>query len=451
LALDADEQAKARAEHDDADLSTLGPEPTQNSGSAAEDESLDAGALAALSQVERRGELASGLAAKSRVSDPDEARLNLSALRAEGLTETSALPTDASPRSPVLPEKPLHLASPAQVSKAVDSSAQVGSQHSSVQPAGRAPAVVAVASGRRWLLPMVLVFGIGLGVLVSTILSSRSSDPRGVQSGATAPIAASSSTTAPPPPTAAEVAPAVASAQTPPRTPAIEAAPPAALEGSGAPVDAIAAKSNPPSAPLTAAAAALPVHPPASPALQPRAASGEGVVRAASAVEKKPAADPAPAHSASASAAAAPPSAAERAAQAAPDSEEGRLAAASGPTSSDGALDKVLDDAFANGHAGSDRATASAAALPSAPSRDDVIKTMTVLVSAIRGCAQGQSGLANVAIVVKNDGRVESASLSGPPFAETASGRCMEGVVRRARFPRFRQASFRVQFPFAIQ
>ena len=76
---------------------------------------------------------------------------------------------------------------------------------------------------------------------------------------------------------------------------------------------------------------------------------------------------------------------------------------------------------------------------------------MSVLVPAIRGCAQGQSGLAPMSIVVLNDGRVESAALSSGPFLGTASGRCMEGVVRRARFPHFKQANFRVQFPFAVQ
>jgi hypothetical protein len=90
-------------------------------------------------------------------------------------------------------------------------------------------------------------------------------------------------------------------------------------------------------------------------------------------------------------------------------------------------------------------------ALPLQLSREDVTKTMTVLLPAIRGCAAGQSGLATVGIVVKNDGHVESASVSGAPFEGDRSGRCMEGVVRRARFPRFQQSSFRIQFPFAIQ
>ena len=76
---------------------------------------------------------------------------------------------------------------------------------------------------------------------------------------------------------------------------------------------------------------------------------------------------------------------------------------------------------------------------------------MTVLLPAIRGCAMGQSGLATAGIVVRNDGRVASVEIAGAPFAGTASGRCMEGVMRRAQFPRFKQAIFRIKFPFAIQ
>lgn len=137
------------------------------------------------------------------------------------------------------------------------------------------------------------------------------------------------------------------------------------------------------------------------------------------------------------------------------------MAAAAVVQSGDTVMDAVLDDAFsgpeqrAKERAAEQRAARALAPqqqeLPLSPSRDDVMKTMSLLVPAIRGCAQGKSGLATVAIVVRSDGHVESAAVSGPPFAGTASGGCMEGVVRRAKFPRFKQASFRVQFPFAIQ
>jgi hypothetical protein len=134
-----------------------------------------------------------------------------------------------------------------------------------------------------------------------------------------------------------------------------------------------------------------------------------------------------------------------------PNSQDAKLAAAAVVRQNAGTpIDNMLDQALTPGSRKAD-APAAQAALPATPTRDDVVKAMSVLVPAIRGCAQGQSGLAPVSIVVHNDGRVESAALSSGPFFGTASGRCMEGVVRRARFPRFSQASFRVQFPFAVQ
>jgi hypothetical protein len=73
------------------------------------------------------------------------------------------------------------------------------------------------------------------------------------------------------------------------------------------------------------------------------------------------------------------------------------------------------------------------------------------LLPAIRGCTAGQSGLATATIVVRNDGRVAKVDVEGTPFGGSPSGRCMEGVIRRARFPVFAQATFRVRFPFSIQ
>jgi hypothetical protein len=146
-----------------------------------------------------------------------------------------------------------------------------------------------------------------------------------------------------------------------------------------------------------------------------------------------------------------PPSAAAAPAVAAP---------VAGPTGPDGRnMDQLLDQALSSTAAKqeqerasrADRALAAANTIPVVPSRDDVTRSMTVLLPAIRGCAAGQSGLATVGIVVKNDGHVESVSVTGAPFEGDRSGHCMEGVVRRAKFPRFQQSSFRIQFPFAIQ
>jgi hypothetical protein len=135
-----------------------------------------------------------------------------------------------------------------------------------------------------------------------------------------------------------------------------------------------------------------------------------------------------------------------------PDSQDAKLAAAAQVKHSAGTpIDNLLDQAFAPKAQPDAAKAAPTEVMPVTPQRDDVVKAMSVLVPAIRGCAQGASGLATVTMVVRNDGRVESAALSGAPFEGTASGRCMEGVVRRARFPRFKQATFRVQFPFAVQ
>lgn len=136
-----------------------------------------------------------------------------------------------------------------------------------------------------------------------------------------------------------------------------------------------------------------------------------------------------------------------------PNSEDAKLAAAAQVRlKGDTKIDNMLDQALTGEKQAPPTAAApQPAALAQTPSRDDVVSSMSVLVPAIRGCAQGQSGLAPMSIVVLSDGRVESAALSSGPFQGTASGRCMEGVVRRARFPRFKQANFRVQFPFAVQ
>jgi hypothetical protein len=120
-------------------------------------------------------------------------------------------------------------------------------------------------------------------------------------------------------------------------------------------------------------------------------------------------------------------------------------------------MDRLLDEALAPADAQLARrereqaAALGATGVPAFPSRDDVTRSMTVLLPAIRGCTAGQSGLATATIVVRNDGRVAKVDVEGAPFGGSSSGRCMEGVIRRARFPVFAQPTFRVRFPFSIQ
>jgi hypothetical protein len=52
---------------------------------------------------------------------------------------------------------------------------------------------------------------------------------------------------------------------------------------------------------------------------------------------------------------------------------------------------------------------------------------------------------------VRSDGTVGSVSVGGSPFGGTPQGSCMEGVIRGATFPRFRQSTFRVTYPISIR
>lgn len=110
-------------------------------------------------------------------------------------------------------------------------------------------------------------------------------------------------------------------------------------------------------------------------------------------------------------------------------------------------LERALDDASGGG-SGSDVPTEE---LPAVPSKQDIAKAVSVLFPAVQGCAQGKSGMAVVDLVVRNDGRVVSAEVSGHPFEGTAAARCIAGVIRRARFPRFAKPSFRVRYPLSIR
>jgi len=128
-----------------------------------------------------------------------------------------------------------------------------------------------------------------------------------------------------------------------------------------------------------------------------------------------------------------------------------------------GGLDSVLDMALggrpaaggtrtvANMQAAAPAMAAPSGDLPSTPSRGDVARTLGRLMSQIRQCAGDQVGLANATILVRSDGSPASVAIGGHPFGGTPQGACMEGVLRRAQFPPFRQNTFRVNYPFAIR
>lgn len=68
---------------------------------------------------------------------------------------------------------------------------------------------------------------------------------------------------------------------------------------------------------------------------------------------------------------------------------------------------------------------------------------------AVRACANGQTGLANVQIIFASSGRVTTANVA-PPFAGTPAGSCIARAVRAATVPAFTRATFQVNYPFAL-
>lgn len=273
-----------------------------------------------------------------------------------------------------------------------------------IAPSSAAP--VAAKAERPWLVPALVAFAIGVGVIgYMAGRSSRTDEPSIAQ-----PPAASPDTTKPAVVAAAPaLAPAVAVA---PSAPAASPAPTATPSGPSAGASSVRVAASP--------RADRPVAVAAAPAPAPREAEGAGD-EVAEPAEPAPPTKPA---------------------------ESPATLAKTEPAPSR-SVDALLDEALSPS---ARRAIAAAPAeLPEAPSRDEVTQAMAVLLPAIRGCAMGQTGLATAGIVVRGDGRVASVELSGAPFEGTASGRCMEGVLRRARFSRFRQPTFRVRFPFAIQ
>lgn len=86
--------------------------------------------------------------------------------------------------------------------------------------------------------------------------------------------------------------------------------------------------------------------------------------------------------------------------------------------------------------------------LASSPGRNDVIKAMNGVKSAVKACAKGASGTAIANITVKGKtGRVSAAQIDGQTGAV---GSCIARAVRKARFPKFKNATFQVKYPFRL-
>jgi len=368
------------------------------------DDEIDLGALAAV---------AGRSTAPARVADGD-ARVRVAGLSSIERHSAKLATTTPAPARVAAVAAPVSRPAPPRVSH-VDTSADEPLE----LPRSRAP----------WVMP--LIAGLGLGVGLAGVLFGMAANRPAAPAAplAVAPAVPAASSAVPP---ALPQAPAgmPAPADTPSPTPRAAPTQPAPAPASRAASDA------PPRRPVGSATSVREVAAPPEPARPtPPTPPSQGTV-----LSLRPVAEPA----------AVP---AKTGLDSALDAADQQNAKAPASRSS---VDSLLDEALA-APAQRDpmRAQREAAlaqdALPQSPSRDDVTKAMTVLLPAIRGCAMGQSGLATASIVVRADGRVAGVEVAGAPFSGTASGRCMEGVIRRAQFTHFKQPIFRIKFPFAIQ
>ena len=90
------------------------------------------------------------------------------------------------------------------------------------------------------------------------------------------------------------------------------------------------------------------------------------------------------------------------------------------------------------------------AALPDQPGRDQVGAALRAVQTAVGACGAGEHGMATTQITVDgSSGRVTNAVVSGQ-FAGTPVGSCVARAARSAHFPRFRNPTFSVSFPFRL-
>jgi hypothetical protein len=289
--------------------------------------------------------------------------------------------------------------------------------------------IVASRTRPTWLVPLLIGVGFGAGLNALWFANLRGGDHPSAHVPQIAPAAANTAPAAlPPVPVAAKPQPPVTTnlpAAAAPQSPSI-----ATRAMAGAAANAIAQRS----ATKIASSTAEPTKTYAS-AVAPNE-------------PKLPALTPAPAVPS-----AGPPVLVVRpAAQAA--SPSSAAPAPTAPRSSGGSIDALLDDALSPEARRAELARGETAppaeVLPATPSPQDVAKAVGSVQFAIRGCAMGQTGNLTAAMSVRSDGRVGSAQVIGAPFAGTPAGRCMEGVLRSAHFPQFKQSIFNVQYALKI-
>ncbi|MFO0683316.1 MAG: hypothetical protein U0234_14760 [Sandaracinus sp.] len=94
-------------------------------------------------------------------------------------------------------------------------------------------------------------------------------------------------------------------------------------------------------------------------------------------------------------------------------------------------------------------ATEERAPLPTTPDRSTIQTILEGRADAVRACAAGAHGLADVDVVIAGSGRITTATVNGT-FAGTPVGSCIARAVRGATFPPFSQARFEVTYPYHL-
>ena len=126
---------------------------------------------------------------------------------------------------------------------------------------------------------------------------------------------------------------------------------------------------------------------------------------------------------------------------------EPKKTAPSGPRT----IDDLLDSALSGGGTkkpASSASSAPAANLPKQPSKNEVLSAMNGVKDSVSACAKGQTGVAIVNVTVAGStGRVTNAQVEG---ITGPAGSCIATAVRKAKFPKFEQSTFKVKFPFRL-
>jgi hypothetical protein len=120
--------------------------------------------------------------------------------------------------------------------------------------------------------------------------------------------------------------------------------------------------------------------------------------------------------------------------------------------SSSASIDDLLSNALTPGSGSKPKAAAAPKVddnLQPKPTRDQVLEAMNGVKNEVQGCAQGATGVAFAEVTVSGaTGRVTNAQISGQTGAV---GSCIARVVRKAKFPKFKESTFQVKFPYRLQ